>query len=138
MLHSLKGVGTLRYSSRATHWVILDIEDDLTNYYRSLIPAHMPTQKPRYSAHCTVVRAGKEIPLKLENWGKYEGKKIEFNYSPYVNVSDVYYWLNVYCDKLSEIRSELGLSPKSRWTLPPEGRHQCFHITIANKKHTIS
>ena len=114
--------------------MIVSVDPELARFYRSLIPESYPVQKPRWPAHCTVVRSGKEKPVHMEHWGKYQGEIIEFHYDPEIRIDNVYYWLNVWCDRLVEIRTELGLPPKSRWTLPPSGGHQCFHITIGNKK----
>ena len=129
-------VGTLRYSASGSteRWLVLDVDGELARYYRSLIPTSMKVQKPRYPPHCTIVRAGKEAPIHLDAWGKHKGEVIEFFYDPYVHYSGVYYWLNVWSPRFVEIRTELGMPPKSRWTLPPSGGFQCFHVTVGNSK----
>jgi hypothetical protein len=80
------------------------------------------------------VRPEKEAPVNLEHWGKYEGEPLTFLYEPYVYEGTVYYWLNIWCVRLEEMRRELGLPVVSQFTLPPEGFTKCFHCTIANKK----
>ena len=76
----------------------------------------------------------KEIPKNLDAWGKYEGKKIEFKYSPDIQCDERYWWLNVYSKTLENIREELGLPVGSRYTRPPDGHEHVFHVTIANRK----
>ena len=127
-----QSTGTLFYESE--YRLVVAVDQELVDYYRSTIPRSMPVQKPRWPAHITVVRHEKETPVHTEHWGKYDGQMVLFNYDPFVHINQTYYWLNVWCDRLAQIREELGLPPKSRWTKPPSGGHQCFHMTIANKK----
>jgi len=129
----LSAVGRLRYEP--DYRLVLEADKDFAAYYRSLFPEDLAVQVPRWPPHVTVVRAEKEAPTNLEAWGKYEGEEVEFHYDPEVRIDKVYYWLNVWCDRLVEIREELGLPPKSRWTKPPSGGFQCFHLTIGNKKN---
>ena len=124
--------GTLIYEPG--YRLVVAVPDGLADFYRSLIPKSIPVQKPRWGAHITVVRSEKETPTNIEHWGKYDGEVVLFNYDTDVHVDETCCWLNVWCDRLVQIREELGLPPKSRWTLPPSGGHQCFHMTIANKK----
>lgn len=123
------GIGTLRYY--ADEWKVnVAIEDDLVELYRSLIPKHIHLNKTKFPPHITVVR-NEEIPNK-EAWGKYNGLEIWFKYS-FVSSGEVYWWLPVYCKKLTKIRKELGLPPSSEFTRPPNNR-ECFHLTIGNLK----
>lgn len=128
----LKSIGRLIYEPGFRLIVLVD--KGLADFYRSLIPKSLPVQKPRWAPHITVVRSEKETPAHPEHWSKYEGKEVEFCYDPFIRIDKTYYWLNTWCDRLVEIRTELGLPAKSRWTRPPDG-HQCFHITIANRKY---
>lgn len=81
---------------------------------RSLIPKWLPTNRPRWPAHITVVREEKERPTKTEAWGKYDGHAIKFWYSPFTHSGKVYYWLNAFSSQLEDIRVELGLPVKLR------------------------
>lgn len=129
----IPAVGTLCYGDN--HRLTVDIDPGLASFYRRLMPKNLKAQKPRWPTHITVVRAEKETPVNLEHWGKYDGEEVTFMYDNNLYIDRHYYWLNVWCDRLSEIRTELGLPPKSRWTRPPSGGfHECFHITVANKK----
>jgi len=127
-----QSTGTLQYSK---DWrLVLRVEQDLADYYRSLIPKWMPCQRPRWSAHITVVRQTKETPVHKENWWKYDGDVVDFIYSPFIHQGAVYYWLNVFSKRLEKIRQELGLPFYSQNALPPEGFKKYFHCTIGNLK----
>ena len=126
-------VGTLSYSHRG-YRLVVEVDRGIVDFYRSLIPKWMPVFKSRYSAHVTVVREDKEEPVHKEYWGKHQGEKITLFYSSEIHQGEVYYWLNVFCVRLEDIRLELGLSARSEYTIPPEGFRKCFHMTIANKK----
>lgn len=128
----LSAQGILRYEDDFR--LTVDVGNGFGAFYRSLIPKTYFVGKPRWSTHITVVRAGKEEPPNEEHWGKYEGEVVTFHYDPIIRINKIYYWLNCWCDRLVEVREELGLPPKSRWTLPPDQGHQCFHITVGNTK----
>jgi len=126
--------GTIRYNDDDGFRLTVEVDQDLSNYYRSLIPKHLKVNRPRWPAHVTVVRPEKESPPKIRYWGDYEGEQIDFLYNPYVFCDKGYYWLEVWCSRLETIREELGLPVISRYTLPPSGFKKCFHCTIGNYK----
>lgn len=132
-----KSYGTLKYSigkEKNAPRLILEIDKDISRYYRSFIPKSILYNIPKYPPHITVVREGKEQPLKLEEWGKYEGEEIEFQYDNIIKFGSVYIWINCFSKRLEEIRLGLGMEINSLYTLPPEGFVKCFHSTIANIK----
>jgi hypothetical protein len=68
-------------------------------------------------------------------WGKYENKKIWFEFNPeYLNTNGKHWWIRVKSLELEEIREELGLTPQptyydrrlGAWRVNP------FHITIGH------
>lgn len=127
-----ESTGKLQYSK---DWrLVLRVDQDLADYYRSLIPPWMCNQRPRWPAHVTVVRQDVEEPVHKQHWWKYNNRTVSFIYSPYIHQGKVYYWINVWCKILEEIRAELGLPVHSKYTLPPEGFKKNFHCTIANMK----
>lgn len=126
-----ESVGILRYSTEPSNLRVV-VDPAIADYYRALIPKYIRTNRQMYPAHVSVVR--KEIIPNVDFWGKYEGEEVLFYYSNTVNSGQVYYWINVFCKRLEEIRLELGLPVSSPYTLPPEGFHKCFHCTIGNAK----
>lgn len=128
-----KSTGRLKYDmAEYGYKLIVEADRGLAAYYKSLIPKWIETKPQKYPAHISVVR--KEAPSNLEVWGKYDGESIEFTYSNIVHRGQVYFWLNVFCTRLEEIRLELGLPVSSEYTKPPDGWVKCFHLTLANCK----
>lgn len=135
MSELLESYGPLRYSQEdGQHRLVVEVDPELARYYRSFIPKWIDNNKPRWPAHITVVRPFKESVLNVQAWGKYEGEIVHFHYQNYLHTGKVYYWLNIFCKRLEEIRVELGLPVSSPFTLPPEGFLKCFHCTVANLK----
>lgn len=132
---NFKSIGVLRYENAKNYdyKLALYIDPEISRYYRALIPKWIKSSPQMYPPHISIVR--KEIPPNLEFWGKYEGKKIEFEYEPVIKFGRVYCWLDCFCNRLEEIRLELGLPVDSRYTLPPEGFRKCFHSTLGNFKN---
>ena len=131
MLH--KGVGVFRYSRPdGGYKLVVETDQVITDYYRALLPKWIKPNPQRYGMHISVVR--RETPINLEAWGKYEGQEVEFLYTHEVFFGAVYCWLNVFCNRLEEVRIKLGLPVSSEYTKPPNGFIKCFHSTIGNFK----
>ena len=107
-------------------WLLID--NEIGRYYRSLIPDKINI--PRYPYHISIIRG--PVP-NLDKWKAYEGEEIEFKYENFVYKGQTYWWLNVSCKRLEDIRAELGLDPIGDVTLSPDGK-QNWHVTIANNK----
>ena len=129
-----KSVGILKYSYTKEYGykLILTVDQGIALFYRWLIPFWKVANPQRYPAHISLVR--KEIPKNLAVWGRHEGRRITFSYSPDIQCDEKYWWLNVYSKELEDIRAELGLPVGSKYTRPPDGYEHPFHITIANRK----
>ena len=125
-----KSSGTLRYSQDPIKLVV-NVDDNISNYYRSLIPKYIKIQKPMYPAHISVVR--KCIPRNMWNWAKYDGLEVSFQYENIIHYDELYFWLNVYSIELESIRTELGLELWGGVSLSCGFNHM-FHITISNCK----
>jgi hypothetical protein len=121
--------GVLRYGQSN---LVLDVDQGVVDYYRALMPKSIRTNRQLYNAHISVVR--KEVPPRMELWGKYAGEVVEFIYGNEVFHGTVYYWLNAFSKRLEEVRAELGLPVDSPFTKPPEGFLKTFHITLGNCK----
>lgn len=131
MQELFQSTGHIRYGQDGR--LVLDVDQGISDYYRSLIPKCKNVQRPRWNAHVTIVRIGKEIPRHKGLWRKYSWQKVDFVYDPYIYEDGLYFWLNVFSKKLEHIRRELGLPMMSTFA-PPKGYDKSFHITIANKK----
>ncbi len=110
------------------------VDQQISDYYRSLIPKYIYVQPQKYKAHITIVRSGKERAPNIIFWGKYEGLIINFKYDSAIKSDSLYFWLNVFSDDIGDIREELGLE-KFRNDLAFGGTQRTsYHITIGNKK----
>ena len=127
--------GTLKYENTTSGpRAVIEIDQGVADYYRRLIPKYMTANKQSWPSHITVVRAGIEFPLHMNHWRAYNKEVVEFIYSSVIHMDGLYYWLNCWSHRIDEIRSELGLTIKSRVTIPPPGYSKTYHITLANKK----
>lgn len=114
--------------------VIAEIDQGISEYYRNLIPKYYCVKSQAYSAHITIVRLNKETPTNLENWLKYDGKKISYYYNPIIQNDDNYFWLDAYSEEIGDIREELGLPRFRDDTLFGGVKRKEYHITIGNCK----
>ncbi len=131
--HWLSSKGILRYSPKLIGvvgekwWVVLDCSPELGAYYRRLYEYSTnkcrKLQTPGWKEHVSVVR--NEVPADEFKplWHRYEGKEVEFKYESIVRTNNIYYWLEVECDFLSDLREELGLDRIPEFDL---------HITVGN------
>lgn len=122
--------GVLKYSTNP-YKLIVEVDNSVASYYRSLAPKFLHIKKPLYSAHISVVR--NIVPPNLEQWGRWQNRVVSFEYDSYVYNDELYYWLNVYSWELEQVRQDLGLKPYGDVTWSPDGRHR-FHLTIGNLK----
>lgn len=119
--------GKISYFDDGT--VSLLIDQELVDYYRSMIPKHIWIQKTKFPAHITVVRG----PVETWNyfrWGLDNGAIYSYNYFPEISFSGKYCFLNAESEEIGLLREALGLS-EFRNTF------NNYHITIArlnNKK----
>jgi hypothetical protein len=107
-------------------WLVLDIEPELTRYYRWWVERQygIVLCKPAWDAHVTVVR-GQE-PEHKELWGKHADKEIVFSLQPGVRQSgdttgwdrpDSYWFVDIFSSELSDIMVELGFPEKEKYHL---------------------
>jgi hypothetical protein len=66
----------------------------------------------RWGAHVTFVRG--EQPPRPELWGEAAGEEVAFTYSHVVRWDNGFHaWVDVWCPRLTEVRSRLGLTGKT-------------------------
>lgn len=111
-------------------WAVVTVDREITRYYRWWVKKEnwIELCQPSWDAHISIIR-GEKPPKNLEHlWKKYDGQKIEFRYKHHVRQSgdttggdrpDHYWFIEVDCPKLKEIRDEFGFP--SNWK---------FHITV--------
>jgi len=121
--------GIVHYDTKDGPWVSVSVDQQLADYCFALIPKHHRVVKPRWKPHVTVLRP-EDLPIHPENWEKHEGERVEFIYDPTVLCESGFWWFNLWCVTMEDIRRELGLSIISRITVPPPGYSKCFHCTI--------
>lgn len=80
---------------------------------------NVKVKKSVWGPHISLVRG--EEPKNKKLWGKYDGKKVWFEYTPMVGTNGCHYWLPVFSQDFYDIRIELGLPPETRAP---------FHFTI--------
>jgi hypothetical protein len=111
--------GTLRYSPKGCSnrvstkwWLVLDCCEELARYCRFWWNREhrfsgRKLVKPAWASHISVVRD--EEPPRPFLWESHEGAVVEFEFSGEIVGEGPYRWLDVRCDRLLEIREELGL-----------------------------
>lgn len=129
----IRGTGIIHYdpprpgmSRRTDWWCIVKLDKEITRYYRWWLSyeKHIHLQPPSWDAHISIVRGERPKPELIELWKKHQGKRVEFYYD-HGNirvdrsqrrderaanaVGGEYYFIDVQCPVLDEIRTELGL-----------------------------
>jgi hypothetical protein len=123
--------GTLAYSDNP-YKLILEVDQGLSDYYRSLIPKFIKINKQMFAPHISVIR--NENITNFSFWNRHQGQIVIFEYENYIYNDELYYWLGAYSKQLEQIRLELGLTPTSFITESPDSGHK-FHITLGNLKN---
>ena len=149
----LTSTGTLRYDpyrgdmkSNTAWWLIVDTDPEIVRYYAQQVmanPAAFGETKidlinPSWGSHISVVRGETPRSDLKKFWKKYSGEKVEFEYSHIVrragdttpgHLKDYFWFVDVWCDRLNEIRSELGLK-----TYYDDGRPFNNHLTVGRTR----
>lgn len=104
-------------------WAIVECPHDIIDYYKYWVTKNkkFKISPPIFGAHISIIRDEEPLDKFKHLWGRREGEEVEFFYTPDFDTNGDYWWLNVYCPKLSEIRTELGL--------PPEPQYD-YHLSI--------
>lgn len=123
-----KSIGKLVYNP-STHlgsnqkWLVLMADDNIGRYYRSLYHQEFFYKpkliQPIWSSHVSLIR-GEYVP-NLHLWGLNKNKLVEFEYEAGAQSNGEYWWLNVNCPELEDLRVKYGLSKQPKFGL---------HLTI--------
>ena len=112
-------------------WCVLDVDREITRYYRWWLrrERHIHLEQPAWDAHISVVRGESACSRLPAIWKKYHKQKIDFTYqhgqirsAPDKDQPGTFYWIDVECPMLGEIRRELNLPVGFR-----------FHINTFNR-----
>lgn len=138
----LKGRGKLVYDPKranknnATDWLVLEVDREITRLFRWFIDRELlnitgvegqGALQPSYDAHISILRGRndlKKVPRHQRDalWGKYQGRQVDFLYSPHVKVAKgEFFFVDVKCPWLLDIRAE-------EFNLPYDFG---FHLTVA-------
>jgi len=120
-----QSTGILKFSK--DNRVVLEISHDIARYYRSFIPKTITWFAPKYRPHITIIRGKYESIQDLSKFGYSNGDRLEFEYSPYIEITPVYIWINAYSKEISKIRDLCGLKQYPFI-------FNSYHVTIANRK----
>ena len=121
-----KAIGYLSYSIEDIGpKLVLNTDQGIADFYRSIVPKYINVNKPRYSAHISIVRKEPKVDMKL--WGTKEGQPVEFEYFNELDWDELYIWLPIRSEAIKEIRKELGLAEYPWWI-------NGYHLTVGNFK----
>lgn len=130
----MKSIGKLIYEpsshlGNTRNWLVLMCDDQISDYYRKLYTMAYPPYlnggypiklaRPVFGAHISVIR-GEHIH-NYHLWKLDNNKIVEFEYESGVKNNGEYYWLDVICPYLENLRSQYGLNKQPKYG---------FHLTI--------
>jgi 2'-5' RNA ligase len=113
--------------------VVGEVDPGIAYYYRALIPEYFHAKPGRFAPHISIIRNETVSPPNSEALKYWDKREICFLYEPVVEVGEIYFWLNVYCDDAVRLRNDFGLPDHSGFTRPPDHSY-CFHLTVGNRK----
>lgn len=118
---------------RTNSWCVVEVDREVTRYFRWWMSyqKHIHLQPPSWDAHISIVRGERIDPSAQHLWKKHHGQRVNFFYehvgafqtarSGFRGSPDDgdYYWVDVECSLMDNIRKELGL--RQGWK---------FHLTF--------
>jgi hypothetical protein len=118
----IKGAGKLVYNPhrpdlRKTRkaddwWLVVNTDNGISDYYRAWFKKDTGVDllKPAWRTHVSVLNGKEPVRPEYQHlWKKYENEWINFEYGVDVEQHWKFFVLPVKCDRLDEIRAELGL-----------------------------
>lgn len=136
----LKSTGKIVYDpkrgsmkSRTDWWCVVDVDREITRHLRWWVKKEywVDLCQPSWDAHISIIRGEKPRPNLMHLWKKYQGERVEFEYDLNIRRSgdttggdrpNHFWFVNIKCPKLIEIRKELKLP--YNWNL---------HLTIGRQ-----
>lgn len=101
------------------------IDQEIVDYYYSLLPKSIGALKPGHPAHITVVREYEGVtPQIIDLFASYEGHLINFSYGPQLIYRvGPHFIIDCRSKEMEDLRVRCGLSPLR---IP----FDCFHFTV--------
>jgi len=92
-------------------WAIVKVNREITRYYRYWVKKekHIDLCQPSWDAHISIIRSEMPMAGKMHLWKKYEGRKVDFKYSNNVQQNGNFWFVEIDCPMLIDIRKEFGL-----------------------------
>ena len=105
-------------------WVVLECEPHILEAARaSLEQTGVRLSRPLWGSHISIVSG--EPPPREDRWRTRQGERVAFDYDLAPRTEGGFYWLDIVCDELLDLREALGLT-----RLP---RHP-FHLALGRAK----
>ena len=130
LIMDFQGSGILQYDPprpgmkrRTSWWIIVNVDREITRYYRWWVKSHywIDLHQPAWNAHISVLRGEQPRKDLMHLWKKYDGQRVDFEYSHNVCAvkNSVFWTVEVTSEFLTGIRDEFEVP--SDWP---------FHLTI--------
>lgn len=123
-----ESVGTIKYDpprpglkKKKDWWAIVKVDREITRYYRWWVKKRywIDLCMPSWDAHISIVRGERPERHLMHLWKKYDGHKVTFKYGHDVQQNGQFWFVDVDCPFLLDIRKELNRP--TNWNL---------HLTI--------
>jgi hypothetical protein len=93
-------------------WLVAFIDGEMLDYYSWVLGREtgITLMKPAWGGHISIIRG--EVPANPDAWKRYDNEPISLSYVPDIRTNGKHWWLPVICDRMNDIREELGLVRK--------------------------
>ena len=113
---------------------VVEIDQQLVNYYYALIPKYYNKKRQKYSAHITIIRKWEFDYLEYsDSEAEEKGQNIHncplfFLYQGLIYFDKPYFYLKCWSWQIGQIRKSFGLKEF-------RDGFDCYHITVGNVKN---
>ncbi len=99
-----------KMKNRTTHWAVIEVDDEIANYYRSMFYDHFNIQlvKPSWETHLSVLKGYNNTDTSIP-WGFKDGDIVQVEYNNELFWDENHVWLNAHSDSIFEIREHYGI-----------------------------
>ena len=109
------------------HWCIIELDKEITRYYRYLFKKRFgyDLYSPSFDAHVSLLK-GFETPKMSTEWKNLDGKVVEVLYDSNLYWNHQHVWLNSYCEEYFTLREF--------YEIPDWNTKDFSHITVGKFK----